>query len=115
MISASKLCCPVCSVTLALSSGGEIPFRGSHSTIYPVELPEWLPYEFVEEMTKRFQKHLREEIEIMLDGATTKQPAARQRNRGHVPQESVSSITSSNASSTHPDEPDLDKMENNKY
>jgi hypothetical protein len=101
-------------VALALSSGSEIAisFRGSHSTIYPVELPEWLPYEIVEEMKKRFQKHLREEIEIMLDGATTKQPVARQRNRGHVPHESVSSITSSNASSNHPDS---DKMENNKY
>jgi hypothetical protein len=104
-------------VALTLSSGRETPisFRGSHSTIYPVELPEWLPYEIVEVLKERFQKHLREAVEIMLKGATTKQPVAPQRNRGHVTQESVSSITSSNASSTHPDEPNSDKMENNKW
>jgi hypothetical protein len=81
MISVSNLCCPVCWELLALL-GREtaISFRGSHSTIYPVELPEWLPYEIVEEMKKRFQKHLRKEIEIMLDGAAER-PVAR--NHGH--------------------------------
>ena len=51
-ISVSKLCCPVCWELLVLL-GSEIPlsesFRGSHSTIHPVELPEWLPYKIKEE------------------------------------------------------------------
>ena len=66
----SKLCCPVCWELLVLL-GSKIPlsFHGSHSTIHPVELPEWLPYEIVEEMKKQFQKHLQKEIEIMLNGA----------------------------------------------
>lgn len=80
-ISVSKLCCPVCWELLVLL-GSEIPlsFRGSHSTIHPVELPEWLPYEIVEEMKKQFQKHLRKEIEIMLNGAA-EWPVARRRYR----------------------------------
>ena len=70
MISVSKLCCPVCWELLALL-GDEKPLslRGSHSTIYPVELPKWLPPEIVDKMDKRFLNHLREEIEIMLNGA----------------------------------------------
>jgi hypothetical protein len=92
----SKLCCPVCWALLMLM-GDERPIllRGSHSSVYPVELPDWLPPGIVDRMHKLFQTHLREEINIMMKGP--EQPATR-RNR-HASHESESNF--SVASSTN--------------
>ena len=71
-ISVSQPCCPVCWELLALlgdDSGTSSSLRDSHSTMYPVELPIWLPEGIVDEMRKRFLNNLREEIKIMLKGA----------------------------------------------
>jgi hypothetical protein len=69
-VSVSELCCPVCWELLTiLTEETPLALRGCHSMIYPVELPKWLPSEVVDEMNERFQNHLRQEIEIMLQGA----------------------------------------------
>jgi hypothetical protein len=36
-----------------------------HSTVYPVELPPWLPKDACQEMVFRFQKHLFAQLQIM--------------------------------------------------
>lgn len=99
MISASKLCCPVCWELLEIlrkDSENALPLllRGHHSTIYPVELPKWLPDEIVVEMNERFQKHLRQEIEIMLLGAEQR---ARSRHVTHESESNISVASSTNS------------------
>lgn len=90
MISVSKLCCPVCWELLSmLNEENPLKLRGHHSTIYPVELPQWLPSQIVDKMNALFQNHLRQEIEIMLQGA---EEGATKRNR-HVTHESESNIS----------------------
>lgn len=81
--------------------GDEKPLslRGGHSTIYPVELPSWLSSEIVDKMNKRFQGYLREEIEIMLNGAEQPDSGQVTRRNRHVSHESESNI--SIASSTN--------------
>jgi hypothetical protein len=97
----SKLCCPVCWALLTLL-GDEKPLslRGSHSSVYPIELPDWLPHEIVDKMHKLFQNHLREEIIIMMNGPELEQPATR-RNR-HASHESESNFSvASSTNSAH--------------
>jgi hypothetical protein len=92
MISVSKLCCPVCWELLELLGRDQpISLRGRHSTIYPVELPKWLPPEIVDKMNERFQRHLGQEIRIMLKGAQQLEGVTT-RNR-HVSHESESNIS----------------------
>ena len=44
--------------------------RGRHPTVYPVELPLWLPKRAIKEMVARFSQILREQIfTMMLDRA----------------------------------------------
>jgi hypothetical protein len=101
----SKLCCPICWELLDILGDERPSLRGSHSTIYPVELPGWIPPEIVEELEKRLQKHLHDEIEIMLSGVA-EQPATIRRNR-HATHESESNISiASSAHSTHDFEDD---------
>jgi hypothetical protein len=40
--------------------------RGHHATLFPVDLPSWLPEQVVKEMLKRFRKHLVDELHLML-------------------------------------------------
>ena len=63
--------------------------RGRHSTIYPVELPRWIPSTIVDELDERFRKHLRQEIETMLAAAA----AADTRRNRHAAHESESNIS----------------------
>jgi len=72
IISVSKLCCPVCWELLAFLRRSETPHdrflvSGCHSTLYPVELPDWLPANVVEAMMTQFQDHLRRELKVMLN------------------------------------------------
>lgn len=44
---------------------------GGHSTVYPIELPPWLPLNICREMVHRFRKHLRSQLKIMLDNTAS--------------------------------------------
>ena len=64
----SKRCCPICWELLDILRGETNPFRvrGRHATLFPVELPEWLSPQVVDEMITRFQEILYDEILRML-------------------------------------------------
>ena len=68
MIAVSKLCCPICWELLDVLRGNSEDFevRGRHTTIYPVELPPWLPTEYMEQMVTRLRKYLTDELIIMM-------------------------------------------------
>lgn len=42
--------------------------RSRHSTVYPLELPGWLPLDACQEMVNRFQKHLSLQLQTMVLG-----------------------------------------------
>lgn len=64
----SKLCCPICWEFLQILRGDTRDFivRGYHTSLYPVELPSWLPEHVLTDMVKRFERHLRRELDIFL-------------------------------------------------
>jgi hypothetical protein len=68
-IAVSKLCCPVCWELLAVLRGdtNKYQVRGRHATVYPVDLPAWLPAGVLEEMIRRFRIYLRDELLILID------------------------------------------------
>jgi len=70
-IAMSHLCCPVCWELLDILRGGATNFnvRGRHATLYPVELPRWLPRDVMEQMVIRFKKILLIEITAMMSVA----------------------------------------------
>jgi len=79
---------------LFASFGSQKSLRGSHSTMYPVELPIWVPEGVVEEMRERFLIHLRDEISIMLKGAEQRRSAlVWTPSRRHASHESESNIS----------------------
>ena len=47
--------------------------RARHSTLYPVDLPEFLPIEQVQQMVMKFQEILCKQLDIMLDTQVTVQ------------------------------------------
>lgn len=65
--------------------GKNIKSRGCHSTIFPVQLPPWLPSSVLEEMVARFEIFLLQEITSMM----MQEPA-----RCHYPSRPDSSIAS---------------------
>ena len=70
-IAVSRLCCPVCWELLDVLKGPDDQFnrfgvRGRHPTVYPVELPPWLPRNVLEEMVTRFERILTEKISNMV-------------------------------------------------
>jgi hypothetical protein len=60
----SKLCCPTCWELLDILRGSTNLFnvRGRNTTLYPVELPLWLPDNAVEQMLTRFKAILLEQL-----------------------------------------------------
>jgi hypothetical protein len=85
---------------LFCSGNSEILLRGSHSTIYPVELPNWVPPDIVQKMDTQFRNHLREEMRIMLKGAEESRRPARRNH--HVTHQSESNLSvASSTFSTH--------------
>jgi len=57
----SKPCCLACLELLAvLNDGGNdsVAVRGCHGTVFPMELPSWLPVAVLQEMVTRFKGHL---------------------------------------------------------
>jgi len=67
-IAMSTQCCPVCWEFLHIlkGCGAEFHVRGCHTTIHPVELPQWLPHEVVEELVIQFQKILLHKVMVMM-------------------------------------------------
>ena len=57
--------------------------RARHSTLYPVELPHWLPSEVAEEMVQRFRKYLRCQLEVMVKDHNQKPATAGQQKKIH--------------------------------
>jgi hypothetical protein len=67
-VGVSKNCCPVCSEVLDIWHDPDHQFRvrGRHPTIYPVELPPWLPNRILSSLVSRFRTHLLYEIKTMM-------------------------------------------------
>ena len=71
----TKPCCPVCWELMAVLRGdaeNQFLVRSGNPTVYPIELPPWLPQSACEQMVDRFQKHLCTQLESMvsMDRAT---------------------------------------------
>jgi hypothetical protein len=64
----SKRCCPVCSELLNILRDTKHPFRvrGRHPTVFPVDLPPWLPRDVLLQMIARFRCFLLDEIKTMM-------------------------------------------------
>jgi hypothetical protein len=72
--------------------------RGKHATVYPVQLPPWLPRQILVEMVDQFKGHLLENliaIEKMMDSAKEEYFATT-----HSPTPSMDSIESDSAMSS---------------
>ena len=104
VIAASKLCCPICWELLSiLRPDDAFHVRGHHSTVYPVELPSWLPDDTVQEMLDRFTNFLSREITTMIaeDRIAQKQ--------GHLRTTSLESNSGLSVASDDSDQFDLAK------
>lgn len=102
VIGVSKLCCPACWELLRILKDNydkQFTVRGFHTTVYPVQLPSWLPEGIVDEMVVRFKFHLRIALSLL---AESKSMEAVRRNPGHRTRESQSNIS---VASTTMDEP----------
>jgi hypothetical protein len=70
MLSVSELCCPVCWELLNILRGQDkeaLKVRGYHTTLFPVELPRWLPRKVLAALFERFQKHLAVEVKKLIE------------------------------------------------
>jgi len=83
-----------------------ISFPSCHSTIYPVELPSWIPPEKVEQLIEHFRGLLQKELEIMMEGGN------KAVKKGHVPHESESNIS---VGSSNRDDDDQEETEINQH
>jgi hypothetical protein len=110
MISVSRLCCPVCGELLAIlnENGPQLSFPNCHSTIYPIELPSWLPDGIVEQLTAKFQQHLRNELTIMVKGNLN---ATKQTKKHHASHESESNISVASTNRDDDDDDEYDEYE----
>ena len=82
----------MCWELLKLICGGTPPtlLRGCHSTIYPVELPQWIPNQIVEDMTGLIRVLLRRELEYMVRNAQDTNNAGQQ--QGQASYQSIISV-----------------------
>lgn len=73
-LAVSKLCCPVCWELLQVLRAEPFEFkaRGYHTSLYPVDLPSWLPESDIREMNNRFWKHLRREFDTLTQRPVTR-------------------------------------------
>ena len=68
VVAVCKLCCPTCMELFhVLRNGVQIQenlwVRGHHSTVFPVELPDWLPADVLQDMVLRYRQHLSEALQ----------------------------------------------------
>jgi hypothetical protein len=63
----SKPCCPACWELLDIlrDETDQFAVAGRHTTIYPVELPHWLPDTVLEKMLVRFNMILLDQLYIL--------------------------------------------------
>ena len=71
-VAVSKLCCPACWEYFDILSGNDrqegkdtYKIRGRHSTVFPVQLPSWSSPDVVQELIKRFDKYIGDELSTM--------------------------------------------------
>lgn len=67
-IAVSKLCCLVCWLLMIILRGDSENYkvRGYHTTVYPVELPNWLPEDILEKIVVEIEILLCNEITLMM-------------------------------------------------
>jgi len=79
LISASKLCCPICweffDVWRGYSST-RLVLWADHSIVYPVQLPESVPDEVIQKLITRFQASLQHELMFMMSNPPMTMQAA---------------------------------------
>ena len=71
LVAVSKPCCPACWELMAVLRGDkhdQFMVRSRHSTVYPLQLPPWLPLDVCQEMVNRFWNHLLRQLETMVSG-----------------------------------------------
>jgi len=66
-IGVSKLCCPLCWEFLEIlrddrSGYSQYAVRSRHSTLFPIQLPPWLPRNLLEKMVNRFEALLSDKL-----------------------------------------------------
>jgi hypothetical protein len=88
--------------------------RGRHSTVYPVQLPNWSSPDVVKELIKRFGSYLRRELDIMRSSHIWVQSfQARTSKSGHAHSPSLQSVSSAITNvSQHSAESNLDDFPN---
>jgi hypothetical protein len=65
----TKPCRPICYEFMAVLRGGaqdQFMIRRGHSTVYPLELPPWVPQSVCEQMVDKFRKHLNTQLDLMV-------------------------------------------------
>jgi hypothetical protein len=74
-LSVSKLCCPVCLHLLGMLRRlpSDFIIRGDHSTLYPVELPPWLPEDILAQMLQKYEALWVKHLKLMMDSLTSPQ------------------------------------------
>ena len=68
VVAVCKLCCPTCMELFhVLRNGVQIQenlwVRGHHSTVFLVELPDWLPADVLQDMVLWYRQHLSEALQ----------------------------------------------------
>lgn len=62
-VGVSKASCPTCTEFMICSSDGDdLAFLASHSSIFPVDLPHWLPACTIKSMVTRFEPSILQEL-----------------------------------------------------
>lgn len=96
VIGVSKLCCPACwELMQVLKTNYDRRFmvRGFHTTVYPVQLPSWLPKHVVDQMVTRFEAHLRLALSLLLESKSLETVRKTHRTRESESNISVASTT----------------------
>lgn len=82
--------------------------RGRHSTVFPVQLPSWSCPQVVQELIKRFDKYLRDELNTMWQKKLELENQENRKSR-HTHTPSLQSVSSAiTHASRNSDESNLD-------
>jgi hypothetical protein len=99
-VAVSKLCCPACwDFFDVLSEKHRQPegpkmynIRGRHSTVYPVQLPNWSSPDVVKKLIGRYNNYLCNELDTMLNNHKNEHKIFRSSN--HTRNPSLQSVSS---------------------
>jgi hypothetical protein len=100
LMSVSRLCCPVCRAFFEILKDKKMVcnpmIRGSHSNLFPVQLPTWTPLKIRKKMEEQFLGYLRDElVEMMNPPPLTPLPLLTRGSHRHSMSESAVSSSSS--------------------